>query len=1169
MKVNGDGLQDTFSSADGSNATTSDFKSSGYSTWLQRLYQSEFFNSRMALQYLYRYPDAVGTQYRTCEELKRFDDEDILFLLPQLCHLLVTQRSLAFALENFLLDRCLDRPHFAVLFLWQIEAYLIDYSPFPLSREYLLLKRIYQTIQALLILDDAEVNEPGQQPVSSPPSPGGSSSLAQKLQSVKSNAAISRFARLSFYKRKPTFSAKTAIVAASVVSGSIGTSKLYEQSCDMVRSELGGLPKSLKPLMSSSLFRESSTNNLSHYAARHSTPHHFSFSRRHSSISNPSSEAGINAAHNGLGHQQAQVSSLIANHHQISAIVRKQSTLNLVTSPSLEELNKGCAFISDYISQPATSHEHSNAVSACRLEAVLHSSYLRNQMQFVLALFDICGRLLPIPKPARQAALVAELALLNHNLPANICFPFWCSASHHPQQCHHKIVRISPEDAVTLNSADRVPYLMFVEIIRPSSSDCGIDKVQRSSGEPENPKLAYFTQLPSNLVINGDDQPSLSNSAIAEPPIAHISGEVKGPFTLGPVVSTVIGDATSPKSLSSVSSPRYSVVSPVGKNESPTNLSRSLEHLDKNMIGNRLLSPLNMGLTAIASNSRSNSPVQRPHSACLNGSPRSAKMSRDELDASLRSAAILLAQLHWELEKDKASVIIYPGPNPSSASNTGGSSGNTFRRFSQFLGGSNNAYSADTVAALTSSGLPNGHGSQLDTATRVVVPVSSQLTSAMRNRKRQQIAEIRARLFKEMMSLEEKRKQSSNLALSMNVLKNPELLNDGEETRLQEICALTNQEDPSAQVVQEEWTEKKERIRGESPYGHLENWDLLSVIVKGGTDLRQEQLATQLLKECQMIWKRENVGCWVYCFRVLAISSKAGFVETVKNAISVHSLKKDAYAKKQNKEGMAFTLMDFFVNRFGPPGCRGFQDAQDNFMRSLAAYSLFCYLFQVKDRHNGNILVDNEGHLIHIDFGFMLSNTPGSVGFEYAPFKLAMDYIDILGGIGSAKWLEFKQLLCAGLLALRKEREHLLSLVEMMQKDSTLNCFTGFNSNVSMSLAHELSVKEKVNASSLSPGSNGFGLNWLWGGGSAKKAAVGTSEGPNHLPNQVPLNKDNPLMGHTNNSVLPTVALEERFHASLSGNELVELVDKLVESAAGNVYTRLYDTFQYYANGIL
>ncbi len=70
-------------------------------------------------------------------------------------------------------------------------------------------------------------------------------------------------------------------------------------------------------------------------------------------------------------------------------------------------------------------------------------------------------------------------------------------------------------------------------------------------------------------------------------------------------------------------------------------------------------------------------------------------------------------------------------------------------------------------------------------------------------------------------------------------------------------------------------------------------------------------------------------------------------------------------------------------------------------MESLAGYSLFNYLFNVKDRHNANIMIDARGHLVHIDYGFMFQNSPGGINFESAPFKLTAEYIDLMGGLES------------------------------------------------------------------------------------------------------------------------------------------------------------------------
>mmetsp|Transcript_8530 Transcript_8530/g.13150 ORF Transcript_8530/g.13150 Transcript_8530/m.13150 type:complete len:109 (+) Transcript_8530:2719-3045(+) len=84
-----------------------------------------------------------------------------------------------------------------------------------------------------------------------------------------------------------------------------------------------------------------------------------------------------------------------------------------------------------------------------------------------------------------------------------------------------------------------------------------------------------------------------------------------------------------------------------------------------------------------------------------------------------------------------------------------------------------------------------------------------------------------------------------------------------------------------------------------------------------------------------------------------------------------------------------------------PVNIRRYQAAKQNFMKSMAGYSLLCYILQIKDRHNGNILLDSRGHMIHVDFGFMLSNSPGNMNFEAHTFKLTQEYIDVLGGLRS------------------------------------------------------------------------------------------------------------------------------------------------------------------------
>ena len=82
--------------------------------------------------------------------------------------------------------------------------------------------------------------------------------------------------------------------------------------------------------------------------------------------------------------------------------------------------------------------------------------------------------------------------------------------------------------------------------------------------------------------------------------------------------------------------------------------------------------------------------------------------------------------------------------------------------------------------------------------------------------------------------------------------------------------------------------------------------------------------------------------------------------------------------------------------------------AKRNFAASLAAYLLFSYVLQIKDRHNGNLQMYIEGYIIQFDFGFLLSLAPGgSFSLETAPFKLTEETVEVLGGFESQLFGEF------------------------------------------------------------------------------------------------------------------------------------------------------------------
>ncbi|EKX34474.1 hypothetical protein GUITHDRAFT_90465 [Guillardia theta CCMP2712] len=261
----------------------------------------------------------------------------------------------------------------------------------------------------------------------------------------------------------------------------------------------------------------------------------------------------------------------------------------------------------------------------------------------------------------------------------------------------------------------------------------------------------------------------------------------------------------------------------------------------------------------------------------------------------------------------------------------------------------------------------------------------------------------------------------------------------------------------------ESWQQLEERIRSSSPHGSKPGWKLISVIVKSRDDLRQEQFAVQLITLFQQIFKKANLPVWLQPYQVLATSADAGLIQVVNDTVSLHGLKKKLSGGERGAKHTS--LSSYFEQRCEPT--RGvLARTRENFMLSLAAYSVVCYLLQIKDRHNGNILIDNAGHVVHIDYGFMLSNSPGNIGFEKAAFKLTREMVDVMGGEGGRLFEEFKNMCVMCYLEARKHAHQILMMVEITRAGQPdLPCFTSRTVLEEMQERFKLGLNRKAAAS--------------------------------------------------------------------------------------------------------
>lgn len=232
----------------------------------------------------------------------------------------------------------------------------------------------------------------------------------------------------------------------------------------------------------------------------------------------------------------------------------------------------------------------------------------------------------------------------------------------------------------------------------------------------------------------------------------------------------------------------------------------------------------------------------------------------------------------------------------------------------------------------------------------------------------------------------------------------------------------------------EGWAAKVERVGKQSELkASTPGWKLTSMFVKSNDDLRQEVFVMQMITFCQHIFSPEN--SWFATYHIQATGPDTGLIETITSAQDLDRLKKaPGYT----------TLRQLFVSRYGPADSDGFKKAQAEFSRSLAGYSILMWLLLLRDRHNANLMLDDDGHYFHVDFGFVLGHSTGKqIGglVECSAFKMTAEYVELLDGLDSPVFEKFCAQCVANLREARKHGETICTLVEVVGTNSVFPCF--------------------------------------------------------------------------------------------------------------------------------
>lgn len=160
-----------------------------------------------------------------------------------------------------------------------------------------------------------------------------------------------------------------------------------------------------------------------------------------------------------------------------------------------------------------------------------------------------------------------------------------------------------------------------------------------------------------------------------------------------------------------------------------------------------------------------------------------------------------------------------------------------------------------------------------------------------------------------------------------------------------------------------------------------------NILVKN-EDVRNDRLAQVTL---MFISRMANVDVTTYS--VIPTGKTSGWIEIMPHCTTLYDI-------KYNRQT---TIMDYIMEH--NPN-KTAQEIKHTFVQSVAVSCVLSYILGLGDRHLENILISEEGELLHIDFGYLFNSDPHGVPTE---MRITRQTLEAMGGLNSKTFKEFSQ----------------------------------------------------------------------------------------------------------------------------------------------------------------